>query len=214
MNRGLRETVLSRFTLSSQKQQASGGAVCVCISGGFISDQSFPHALHVARPLKHCSLWRKAKSQSLAQFTHAPLAPSSSRSPPSHSCFFTLSLSPPYRPCERATGNPLSAVACSSPPLTPSLSPFLRGIRLLWSKKSVVRHDFIAPLPTYKLISPSPLPPLCHILVCFAALKALILCIPVVTCITGTMWTDASSHGQIEQKNSRTSCLMFLHLLS
>lgn len=35
-------------------------------SGGSASP---PHDLHVAQPLKHCSLWRGARSQSLQQFT-------------------------------------------------------------------------------------------------------------------------------------------------
>lgn len=57
---------------------------------------NLPHALHVAQPLKYCSRWREARSQSLQQFTllfcsrPTPLLSLSVRSPSFSLSFYLL----------------------------------------------------------------------------------------------------------------------------
>lgn len=88
---------------------------------------NLPHALHVAQPLKYCSLWREARSQSLQQFT-----PLFSSAPPL--CFLCLCPSPsfsvPHTPksslyCVLPTGSLLSLCV----PLT---LPFLLRTTLIF----------------------------------------------------------------------------------
>lgn len=66
---------------------------------------NLPHALHVAQPLKYCSLWRKARSQSLQQFTLLKSSPA----PPLASCLSVPLLHSILLDCvARLTGSPLS----------------------------------------------------------------------------------------------------------